>query len=58
MSDTTIQELFDRNPLEIPHTDAELDRIIERYRAAREQFKLTGKAPTKRDVADLDALDL
>lgn len=54
----TLADLFARNPLEIPHTDEELDRIIAYFREARAKHMLgkSAKAPPvgKINIGELD----
>lgn len=55
MPDETTAELFARDPFSLTKLDR--DRMIENYREARKNFKLTGKAQTAEkkpvDLADL-----
>lgn len=48
---TSIQELFDRDPLELSKKD--IDEIIAYHRAHRHTFTQTGKAPTKKAAEKL-----
>jgi hypothetical protein len=43
MPDDTLAELFARDPTKQPHSDADLQRMIDYYRAARQQFMLDPK---------------
>ena len=60
---STLAEIFAKYP---PHTDAELDTLIDSLRGSRHKFVLTGKSPTakpktekQKEIATLvDSLDL
>jgi hypothetical protein len=54
--DTTIAELFARDPLTL--SDADIDRIIASMREARLQFKTTGKGTAQKRPVDLKDLGL
>lgn len=67
MNTTSIAVLFARDPLQ--HTDADIDAIIEHFRANRRTFQETGKAPrggkqtaaqaeAARVIGDIDIGDL
>ena len=51
MSD--IARLFATDPLR--HSEADIDAIIEHFRASRANFKLTGKAPAKLSKREAEA---
>jgi len=60
---STLAEIFAKYP---PHTDAELDALIDSFRSSRHKFVLTGKSPTtkpttekQKEIATLaDSLDV
>jgi hypothetical protein len=57
MSDIdTIAELFRRDPLHYREQDT--DRIIEEYRDARRNYKISGKPVTPKTKAKVDPSDL
>lgn len=57
MSDQeTLAELFARDPFTLSKLD--IDRIIEGMRAARAQFKVTGKGTAEKKPVDLKELGL